>query len=157
MIGVEFCESIISDSEKNVNITLKQNQTLEIRNAASVRKPSYIMVASGYNTGKSMNYTKELLAMTSQEAFVFDILMDNRDTPYLDKPYIKSNYTYIDNSTLTKNEKKKVYEGYKRLRSKDLVIRISRGKYLINPKLVITNDDLYVTELVAYNRLVEKL
>jgi len=144
---------------QNLNITIPKGKKLKIGfENEQVSKPSYIMVGSGYITHKgtqSMDYTKELLAMTPQEGFVFNLLIDNRDVPNEAKPYIKSNYSYIDNSKLTKSEKKKVYEGYKRLKSKDLVIRIKRGHYLINPKLVISNDSFWEKEMLDYAKLKE--
>ena len=155
MEEIDSYDSIIPNSDRNVNLTLKPNETLKIVTAERTKKPSFMMVASGYGE-KNMDYTKELLAMTPQEAFVFEKLMDNRDTPDVSQEYIRSNYSHIDNSILTSSEKKKVYEGYKRLRKKNLVVRISRGKYLINPQLVITNDDLYKVELLAYLNAVEK-
>jgi hypothetical protein len=148
-------EQSMSGSTRNVNIELRCNQRLQITDTKYRPKPSYIMVASGFKRG-TMNYTKELLAMDKQEAFLFDILMDNRNSPDESKPYIRSNYTYVDSSLLTKSEKKKVYEGYKKLYGKGLIVRVSRGKYLINPNLVITNDDLYVKELKDWDSLTSK-
>jgi len=156
MDEIDSYNGIIPQDIRNVNISLTSGQRLSIEDISYVKKPSYIMVASGYGV-KNMDYTKELLAMTPQEAFVFNILMDNRDTPDPMKPYIRSNYSHIDNSILTKSEKKKVYEGYKRLRNKNLVVRLARGKYLINPRLIITHDSLYTTELAAYIEAVNKL
>ena len=155
MSKIDSYTDIIPQEPRNVNIILQPNESLEIKSKTYTKKPSYIMVASGYGA-HNMDYTKELLAMTPQEAFVFNLLMDNRDMPDLSRTYIKSNHTYIDNSLLSKSEKKKVYEGYKRLHSKNLVIRIARGKYLINPQLVITNDELYKTEIVEYMKLQAK-
>ncbi len=108
----------------------------------------YMKVADG-----TMNFTKELLAMDRKEAFLFNILMDNRVAPDESRPYIRSNYTSVDVSKLTKSEKKRVYEGYKTLSEKGLIIRVANGKYLINPNLVVTNDNLYVKELADWNEL----
>jgi len=152
MDQIDSKNTSIPEDARNVNITLASNQVFTVSDIQYTSKPSFIMVASGI--GDTLDYTKELLHMTSQEAFVFELLMDNRIIPDYTKPYIKSNHSHIDNSLLSKSEKKKVYEGYKRLHAKDLIVRLSRGKYLINPKLVITNDAFYATELATYQQAV---
>ena len=149
MSKIDSSNDIIPEEIRNVNVALLKGQKLNITDKVYIDKPPFILVAH-CNRGVQLNYTKELLAMTPQEGFVFDILMDNRLAPFSKKQWIRSNYSSIDNSILTASEKKKVYEGYKRLRAKNLVVRVSRGKYLINPELVITSDDLYEQELAEY-------
>ena len=152
MWTIDSSSSIITEQSRNVNVELAPNQELVILDKNYIKKPSFIMVASGYGD-TIMDYTKELLAMTPQEAFMFNLLMDNRKTPDISKPYIRSNYSTILGSTLTDAEKKKIYVGYKRLASKNLITRVKREHYLINPQLVITNDSLYEKELIDYLRL----
>ena len=151
-------DEIIPQLSHNVNVVLGPNQQLHIIDSTYTKKPSYIMVASGYTArNDSMNYTDELLAMTAQEGFLFQLLMENREIPDLSKSYIRSNYSFIDSSKLSKTDKNRLSEGYKRLRKKDIVIRVKRGSYLINPNFVMTNDDLWSRELATYIDLVAKL
>jgi len=125
------------------------------------KKPAFIMVGSGNkdkeNKGTySMDYTKELLNMTKPEGFMFGLLMENRTVPDARLPYIKINETYIDNSKLTQTEKKYVAKAYKILREKDLIVRIRREHYIINPRLVISNDEWQKDERL-YIEAVEKI
>ncbi len=60
----------------------------------------------------------------------------------------KSNITHIDNSTLTETEKKYIKIAYKTLREKDLVVRYKRGSYIINPRLVVSQDNWEREELL---------
>jgi hypothetical protein len=110
------------------------------------KKPAFMMVGNG-NTDKnakgtrSMDYTKELLNMDSAERFMFQKLMDNRQVFDKGKPFIKSNQTYIDNYNLTSTEKKYLVMAYQKLREKDIIVRTRRQHYIINPRMVISNDN----------------
>ena len=159
MDHIDSHDDIIPQNTRTVNINLNANQTFKVETKKYVFKPSYIQVGSGYVTDKtkrgySMDFTEELLNMTPQEGFVFKLLMSNRECPDITKDFYKTNRSYIDSSTLTKSEKKKVYEGYTRLASKNLVIRISRGTYMINPRLVISNVGNGEDERRLYDDLV---
>jgi hypothetical protein len=119
-------------------------------------KPSFMMVGNGNyetkNNGQSMDYTKELLNMSKPEAAMFLLLMENRLTPDIRKPRSRSNYTFIDNKALDGKARRQIVAAYKILRAKDLVVRVQRGRYLINPRLVISSDDWQEEEL-AYIKL----
>ena len=127
----------------------------------SGKKPAFIMVGNG-NKDKngrgthSMDYTKELLNMTAPERFMFGLLMENRIARDKDKPHIKSNHTYIDNYNLTKTEKRYLSMAYKILRNKDIIVRTRRQYYIINPRMVISNDYWEADEFL-YTVAVEKL
>ena len=126
-----------------------------------VKKPAFIMVGNG-NKDKngrgthSMDYTKELLNMSAPERFMFGLLMDNRITNDKDKPHIKSNHIYIDNHNLSATEKKYLSIAYKKLREKDIIVRTRRQHYIINPRMVISNDYWKADEFF-YTEAVEKL
>jgi len=47
----------------------------------------------------------------------------------------------LDFSTLTKSQKSNKYRTYNKLRQKDLVKRIDKNIYLMNPRLLIPSDD----------------
>ena len=126
-----------------------------------VKKPAFIMVGNG-NKDKnargtySMDYTKELLNMSAPERFMFGLLMDNRIASDKNKPHIKSNFTYIDNHNLTGTEKKYLNIAYKKLREKNIIVRTRRQNYIINPRMVISND-YWETDEFLYTEAVEKL
>ncbi len=127
----------------------------------SVKKPAFIMVGNG-NKDKngrgthSMDYTKELLNMTAPERFMFGLLMDNRMTFDKDKPHIKSNHIYIDNHNLSATEKRYLSIAYKKLREKNIIVRIRRQHYIINPRMVIPHDT-WKEEEFLYIEAVKKL
>ncbi len=124
-------------------------------------KPTFMMVGNG-NKDKnrkgthSMDYTKELLNMTSAEGFMFGLLMDNRKVLDEEKPLIKSNQTYIDNHDLTGTQKRYLSKAYKKLREKDIIVRTRRQHYIINPRMVITKDNWKEDERL-YIEAVEKI
>ena len=60
----------------------------------------------------------------------------------------KSNITHIDSSTLDVTEKQYIKIAYKTLREKDLVVRYKRGCYIINPRLVVSQDNWEREELM---------
>jgi len=138
-----------------VVVKLKANQQVKVETVSYSQRPSFIMVASGYQRA-GLNYTKELLEMNSSESFLFGTLMDNRIVPDPTKPMLKSNKAILSNKLLNKAEQKKVYEGYKKLARKRLVIRIKRGLYLINPEFLIPADSLFESELIEFIQLTNK-
>ena len=70
--------------------------------------------------------------------------------------YIKSNHTYIINYGLTGTQKKYLSIAYKKLRKKDIIVRTRREHYIINPRMVISNDYWEADEFL-YTEAVEKL
>ncbi len=145
-----------TDTTYQVNVPL--GKKLKLVSDSGVR-PSFLMVGNGIlnknNKAYSMNYTEELLNMTKPEGFMFKKLMENRKK--VDETGIKrSNLTYIDNSELTKTEKQYIKIAYKTLREKDLIIRYKRGHYIINTRLVISQDS-WEKEEIMYKDEVTKL
>ena len=142
MVETDSSSNSIAEEMMNVNITIGKNQHLKLIDSTNVTKVGFEMHGNGISKG-SFNYTKELLKMGADEAFLFDLIMDSRMVPNIHAPFIKSNYSQVDSSKLTKRQKKQLYEGYKTLSIKKLVVRVARGKYLINPKLVVTDNEMY--------------
>lgn len=56
-----------------------------------------------------------------------------------------TNIALLDSSTLSQVDKNKISKGYKELAAKDLVVRVKRGVYLINPRLSPPYADYYDT------------
>jgi len=154
MRKIDSIDKSIPEDSRNVQVTLTGDQTLTINDTKRVKKPSFLMVASGMGKGDNVkNYTNELLNMSTAEGFAFQLIMDNRDVPDELKPYVRSNYSYVHATEMSKKDKNKMYEGYKGLLKKDLVIRVKPHYYLINPELVICNDDMYNIQLARYKKL----
>ena len=135
---------------KTHQIVLPAGKKLVVENDGKM-KPSFIMVGSGNKNKESrahsMDYTEELLNMTKPEGFMFKLLMKNRNN--VDEfGYKKSNITHIDSSTLNVTEKQYIKIAYKTLREKDLVVRYKRGSYIINPRLVVSQDNWEREELL---------
>ncbi len=144
---------------------LKEDEELTIgkkKKDTPKSRPAFIFVGIGNEDKqkkgtKSMDYTRELLNMTSPEGFMFQLLMDGRINPTEEdlgadynlacqkiKPgkhtFLRSNHTHIKNSLLSRTQKKYIADAYKILRSKDLVVRTKREYYIINPRLVISGE-----------------
>lgn len=122
--------------------------------------PSFMMVGNGNRDTQekgtfSMDYTKELLNMKAPERFMFRLLMENRRPYDSNIPYIKSNLSYIHNYKFSKTEKKYLILGYKELRRKDIVVRIRRQVYIINPRLVIPQN--WEIDEYEYKKAVENI
>ena len=156
-------EDLLNETNRNVylgNISSDEDVTIAISKKRSRSKPSFMMVGTGNketkNDGQSMDYTEELLNMTKPEAAMFSLLMKNRDTPDFTKPRSRSNFTYIDNKNLDEKEKRQIVKAYKLLRDKDLIVRVKRGQYLINPRLVISGENWRKEEEV-YKKLVKEI
>jgi len=96
-------------------------------------KPSFRLAGDGKKNrqGYSMNLVEETCNFTSQEQWLFI---------KIEKELDDKNVSIVRSKPLTKVEKEKLSIGYKRLRSKDLVRRIRREHYMVNPRLIIPKD-----------------
>jgi len=149
MSYIDSNNNIIPQNTENVSLKIGKHQQVVVQDIEKEAKPNFIMVGSGVEiNGKvnSMDYTKVLLDMTKDEGFIFKLLIDNREVPNAYKPYSLSNYTNINAQIFTATERKRLSLGYIGLRNKNVVIRVSKGRYLINPALVISNVDGYATQ-----------
>ena len=106
----------------------------------------------GNGNKNSFNYSRELLNMSRPEAFMFQLLLDNRNVPDFTKEHKKSNHCDLRDIELTSTQKQYIVKAYKILREKDLVVRTKSQRYLINPRLVISHPDFFEDELNDYNR-----
>ena len=106
-----------------------------------VRKPPFI----GIRTGDTpMNKEKSLLQvigkMTTAERWFF-LYLEARMNP-------TNNVAIINNKELTKTQLKYKGIAYKTLAQKDLVRRLRREHYMINPGMIISFKDAIYTESV---------
>jgi len=127
-------------------------------------KPAFDMHGNGRGSKDkgtdSMDYTKMLLSLSKPAAFLYERIYEGRmaeiDTNGVQHPYKKSNTSVVDSTMFTAMQKKYVTKGYKELLDKDMVVRIKRGMYLINPRLVISGDQ-WQCELATYTRIKDSI
>ncbi len=144
--------------------TIPVGYTAETKLVKQNHKPSFIMCGSGNgieNKGTySMDYTEMLLGLSKPAGFMFGLLMKNRlaeeDNYGVQSKYKKRNLTFIVSKHMTSPEKKSLTKGYKELLAKDMVVRVKRGWYIINPRLVISGDN-WTNEEREYTDAVELL
>lgn len=127
------------------NISLNADEILEIRSKKikSDNKPHFNMIGTGRNgmsstTLPTVDLLYEMNQMTSAEGFAFLTLRDNimflsREEGYA--PFIK-----VSQVDMTKYQQKVFRDGIPKLIAKDLVRRVKRGVYMINPMAIIPSD-----------------
>jgi len=122
-------------------------------------KPSFMLVGNGIgSTSKgthSMDYTETLLGLSKAGRDMFGNLFKNRldeeDASGFPVPFKKRNICYLDRKGMTEREVKNLTKGYKELADKDVVVRIKRGWYVINPRLIISGDHWEEEEVLFTN------
>ncbi len=154
-----IADNVFSDTEKRLYLSgIPDGHTARIAITKNGSKPAFMMVGNGNkdkaNKGtRSMDYTKELLNMTKPEGFMFGMLMDNRK---ITGEHTRSNETHIHNNALNGTQRGYITKAYPMLRGKDLIVRTRREHYIINPRLVISNNNWKEDERL-YIEAVEKL
>ena len=146
-----------NDSERNtltVAVVVKKGEELVLTSKpkSTQPKPPFLMVGSGHSTstqGTSIDLLLEISNMTSNEKLAFflikeSILYDRKTGQFNYQPTVSINH-------LTKSQKAKFSNGYRTLNSKGLVKRITRGKYMVNPRALIPSD--YAIELTKWNQI----
>jgi len=129
-----------------LNLNVDKGKDLLIRQIPQKRKPPFGLHGTGKENGKgrSMNLVKIMSQMNSAELWLFDKINSNRIK-------YSSNVGIVRSGSLSKQEKKKVSEGYKNLRAKDCVRRVKREYYMINPMLILPEQ--WEEELQEYKQL----
>ena len=127
-------------------------------------KPAFMTVGNGFGSKRrgsnSMNYTKMLLGLGKPAGFLFDLIMDGR------LPYVNSitgitstvqfhNVAVVNSKEFSSTEKQYVTKGYKELLEKGMVVRQARGRYVINPRLVISGNE-WADEEKLYQSLIRR-
>jgi len=96
-------------------------------------KPSFRMIGDGKKNrqGISMNLVKEMSNMSAQELWLMNKLEESLDNKNISK---------IKRDNLSEPEKRKLQLGFKLLHEKDLVRRVKKEHYMINPMLIIPKE-----------------
>ncbi len=141
-----------SISQLNINLPEGKELYAGVRN--KVVRPNYYQLGSGMSK-KLLEHNPvdaiiELLHMTPQEAFVIETLKKVCGFVHLDDDnrYYSSDIVSMKYVALSSTNKVRFSIGYKRLREKDLVRRIKRQEYIINPNLIIPTH--YEKEIDIY-------
>ncbi len=139
-------------SQLNINLPEGKELYAGVRNKAI--RPNYYQLGSGMNKKalerNSIDAIRELLHMTPQEAFVVEKLKSVNGLICLneDSKYYSSCMVSIKYLNMNQKDKNRFSIGYKRLRAKDLVRRIKRQEYIINPDLIVPT--YYEKEIEIY-------
>jgi len=99
--------------------------------------PSYYKIGTGTmnkHRMKSIDLLDEVIASTKAEQYVIQLIKDgvSYDSP--------DGIVTIPMHTMTETEKRTFRKGYKSLYDRDLVRRVKRGQYMINPNALILNS-----------------
>ncbi len=123
----------------SVTLALDKGETLNISKKKKNTKPGFIMIGSG-TTNKhnvtSIDLLHEIAEMTASEKYAFFLVKDNIVFDPYDSRFIYQVKVPLPNPT----EKSKFSRGYTTLVKKDLIRRISKGVYMINPYALVPND-----------------
>ena len=117
---------------------LKSDEVLEVsRRKLYKATPNYFKIGNGtyskrYNL-MALDLIYEMSIMTPQELWFINELK---------KAFLSYETTeaFICTSSLSSSDRQKMQKAYSRLHAKNLVRRIKRQHYLINPDLIIPND-----------------
>lgn len=122
-----------------IQIKLEDNESLVKTKITPVKKePNYIRVGNGtMNKHKieSINLLTELVTISTAGRWLIAYIVEriNWETNY--DPVVK-----IAGKDLSSTEQDYLKDGYKELVDKDLVKRIKRGYYMVNPNAIIPVD-----------------
>ena len=125
----------MSDKQIITTISLKDDEELLLTKQSRYKAtPNYYKIGNGtYSTRYKMDsrdLLKEVLRMTAAEQWMFNLLKENLLV------YNSTEVSLVD-VELSSADKQKLKLGYSRLREKDLVRRVKRQHYMINPTALI--------------------
>lgn len=127
-----------SDERSISAIALKKGEKLVIQTDNQIKDLPYLKVGNGKTGryGESMNLIQEMAKMTKPEQVMFALLEKGLD--YWDERSI--NKVKLNMDELSSTEKQYIKRAYPLLESKGIIIRVSRGVYQINPRLILAKD-----------------
>jgi hypothetical protein len=138
---------------------LKKNEKLVVeqyivKTDAKGLKPPFAMIGTGERLyppishlqgSQSMDALKIVSELDSDSRYTFFLLRD----AILPKHYGTRGEVRYDTSSLTKGQSDVFSKGYLKLKAKKLVLRVTKGIYLINPNLLIPRN--YEEVLAIWN------
>ncbi len=122
-------------TREGLNFDKDMRYVIQEERRVSSSKPPYQLIGRGQRnaTGSSMNAIQLMMEMSSSEQFLFSKVESHMD--------YKSCVGSCTIARFTQSEKQRVKLGYKKLRVKDILRRIKREHYMINPDFIVPNED----------------
>jgi hypothetical protein len=130
----------------NVEVTIKKKY---------VDRPMFHMIGRHVMT-QSDNYLFvgnpiDLIASVNKDgAFAISKLVHDN---FLD---MRPNIIYYDSSSLTQSEKNRLSRGYKELRAKDILRRIKRNHYMLNPEIFHVTEYMLTKHYDSYDDFIQE-
>ena len=100
---------------------------------------------NSYRSSNRMSTMDMIRNLTDSEYWLFKLIAEGMD--------LSTNIATIRGKELSKTEKRRLLRGYKGCRTKDLVRRVKREYYMINPAVFLTKSDNNDIHIIAYNNL----
>jgi hypothetical protein len=133
-------------------ITLKPDEELSIKPKYLDTQPPYIKVGNG-NTNKygvkSMDLIKEMTTLSPSALKVIGWIKDGMTWD----PIAESVNFVVEVSLKNSKDKLALKRGFKELHARDIVRRVKRGHYMINPNAIITD---YNAQMAVWDAITEK-
>ncbi len=141
----------LGTSEVKLTVNVPSGKTLVAKLENTTAIPYYYRIGNGKRNNllgrgiTAMNTLQELCKFTPQEQFLFAKLEEHllEEDAVNDKGThfkVKTNVAVIVNKNFTSAEQQKIKAGFKRLNSKDIVRRLKRQHYIINPQFLVPYD-----------------
>jgi len=117
--------NIASDVEVEITTKCKQK---------SVRRDPYMLILGGpFMKGKQKSLLQLIKEMSFAEKWFFLHVATSISC--------KDNTAYVDSKTLTKAEVNKKISAYKTLKEKNIIRRVKREYYMVNPRMIQLTDE----------------
>ena len=127
----------MSDRCTITQIVLNENETLR-KEKRVVKQPNYIKIGNGTmnkHNIKSINLIAEICKMSDSGRYMIDKIQEKM----VWNPFEDEIDFVVKVVAETDAEKKRLVRGFEELSSKNLVRRVKRGHYMINPNAIITD------------------
>ena len=135
-----------------VNLTIPEGKTIALVDERAKSKiPNYYMIGNGTMNKhqiQSINLVKASNNCSAPARQVIDWIMDGMVYVHTDNAV---RFVVELNDTL--HDMRTVKRGFKELSEKDLVRRVKRGHYMLNPNAIITNYD---RQIAVWNECARK-
>lgn len=133
--------SIVCEVGKTLVITVEETKPVVRK-----KRPSWVAIGDGMQTKhfKSYPYEETLLDLSTPESKMLKLVIQHYN--------IHTGYSVVDLSKHTASEKNVLSSGYIKLKQRELVRRVKKGVYMINPSARI-NLNLFDSLHEAWQKL----
>lgn len=137
----------LHEIDMTIDVCPETELTISKRFKQKVNLPSFVNVGSGYKNRyhESIAYEKELLTFNKDEQKCFSLLLDGYD-------YTTGLYHLNISQQNSKTERNALYNGLGLLRSRNLVKKVKKNIYLVNP-LARFNKDTFEQCILLWRSL----